>query len=311
MTMLPLPALSAAWFRLLPHLVTRLFFGRVRVRVRDEGVLPTAGPVLLIGRHRNGVADGYVYAAALPRQATFMIAARLRRHPIVRLLVTGIGVVRDQDAGDRGINRQAITTCVERLAAGAAVFVFPEGKSTLGAHHLPFKTGAARIAADFLALYGALAVVPLAIDYDAPSVLGGNAEITVGAPLRLRGGLDADEIHDRLSAALEAISRQFRDEAAQRSAEALARLAADAGHSYAAALDRLAAEIPRELREQLATLDVSAGALGVLSFQGRPVFARRRAFLRALIGAAGLVVAAPGIIANLPPLAAGSFIARR
>jgi 1-acyl-sn-glycerol-3-phosphate acyltransferase len=304
-----LPLLSSAWFRLLPHLVTGLFFGRIRLR--GEGLVPASGPVLLIGRHRNGVADGYVYAAGLPRQPTFMIAARLRRRPLVRLLVTGIDVVRDKDAGDRSINQHAITTCVERLAAGDAVFIFPEGTSTLGARHLPFKTGAARVASEFLALYGALTVVPLAIDYDAPAVLGGNAEITIGAPLRLRGTLDVDAIHERFAAALETTGREFRDDAQQRTAEALASLAADAGHSYAAALDGLARELPQELRERLATLDYTAGALGVLSFQGRPVFARRRAFPRALIGAAGLLVAAPGILANFPPLAAASFAARR
>ena len=306
---LALPSLSSAWFRLLPHLVTGLFFGRVRVR--GESLVTASGPVLLIGRHRNGVADGYLYAAALPRQAAFMIAARLRHHPIVRLLVTGIDVVRDKDAGDRSVNQQAITACVERLAASGAVFVFPEGTSTLGARHLPFKTGAARVAAEFLALYGALTVVPLAIDYEAPGALGGNAEITIGASLRLRGALDVDEIHERFAAALEATSREFRDDATQRTAEALANLAADAGHSYAAALDAFASEIPQELRERLVTLDCAAGALGAFSFQGRPVIARRRAFLRVLIGAAGLLIAAPGILANLPPMAAGSFAARR
>jgi 1-acyl-sn-glycerol-3-phosphate acyltransferase len=308
-SVLPRAGLGSAWFRLLPHLVMRLFFGRLRLR--GAAVIPTSGPVLLLGRHRNGVADGYAYAAALPRPAVFMIAAGLRRHPVARLLVTGIEVVRDKDRGDRGINRRAITACVEELAAGGAVFIFPEGTSTLGPRPLPAKPGAAQVAAEFLALYGALTVVPLTIDYTAPSALGGDVEITVGVPLLLRGALEAGELHARFAAALAATGGAFADEAAQRRADAMARLADDAGHSYAAALDHFTARIPPDLDARVACFERAAAGAGLLRFQGRPVFARHHAAARIIAGAAGLVIATAGLVANLPPVAAAWLAARR
>ncbi len=224
-----------AWFqRALPWLVTRLFLGDVRL-VGGERI-PAAGPVLFVGWHRAGLMDGWAYSQALPRPTVFLLAARLRTKPSLRLLVAGIEVARGKDGGDPAGNRRrnaaALAACRAELAAGRTVFVFPEGTSSLGPSHLPFEPGAALLAR----ACPAATVVPLAIHYVHPTRIGTDVEVVVGRPFGMAPGTTPLEAQARLTASLEETGVMFADGDAQRAAEDAARAARRRGGSYAAAL---------------------------------------------------------------------------
>lgn len=213
----PCPAKSATslgqriWFgHALPFLVAKLFTGRVRV-IGSERV-PTAGPVLFVGRHRAGLMDGWLYAHALPRPTVFVIAARLRRNRLLRPLVTGIAVMRRKDGGDRtAANRAALQACRAELAAGRTLFIFPEGTSSLGPAALPLEPGAALLAH---AAPGT-AVVPVAIHYADPVRLGTDVTITFGPPHYVAPTATVEQVHARLTVLMGSVPEAAIDELAE------------------------------------------------------------------------------------------------
>lgn len=263
------------WFRgALSWLIVHLFIGRVRLIGRER--IPATGPVLFVGLHRAGMIDGLVYAYALPRQTRFMVAARLRRHWWIRLLVDGIEVVRRKDGGSARRNREALAACRAELAAGGTVFVFPEGTSSLGPKHLPFEPGAALIASS----YPQPIVVPLAIHYVTPTRAGTDVEVVVGAPILLALRATPRDAVERIAAALEEVGIDFPDRVHQLEAEAAARAAWQRGAGYAEAL--------RRYRDTAAARD-----------PGRPVFVQLYGWVRSMLLAAVAVLNLPVAVAFL------------
>lgn len=198
--------LPDVWYTFLSTICARAYFARICVTGAER--LPHSGPILYVGLHRNGAVDGFVYKSIF-RTATFLIAAQLQKNAFSRLFFTGIPVVRDKDAGDRGMNALAMKRCEELLAHGGELFVFPEGTSSLGPQHLPFKSGAARIAMAAWRQGIPLHVVPVGITYDAPSTFRSTVEVVVGAPIdgepiaRTSGEEQLAEVKNLIARALE------------------------------------------------------------------------------------------------------------
>ncbi|HXJ76363.1 MAG TPA: 1-acyl-sn-glycerol-3-phosphate acyltransferase, partial [Candidatus Dormibacteraeota bacterium] len=157
-------SLLGVWHQCLHRFITMVYFEKITLVHREH--LPRDGPVLYVGLHRNGAVDGFVYKQVL-RQPVFMVSTQLHKSWLARLFFPGIPVRRPQDGGDREFNDAALRECLHHLRAGGELFVFPEGTSSLGPRHLPFKSGAARL---WLAYQSAghtppLQVVPVGIHY--------------------------------------------------------------------------------------------------------------------------------------------------
>jgi 1-acyl-sn-glycerol-3-phosphate acyltransferase len=172
------------WYTFLSTLCARAYFSRIRVIGTER--LPQSGPLLYAGLHRNGAVDGFVYKSIF-RRAIFLIAAQLQKNLFSRMFFTGIPVVRDKDSGDRGMNTEAIQRCQELLAGGGELFVFPEGASSLGSQHLPFKSGAARMAVAAWQAGIPAKIVPLGITYNALATFRSSVEVIVGEPIGVEG----------------------------------------------------------------------------------------------------------------------------
>lgn len=169
--------------RFLYWVIVRVYFARVTVLHRER--LPRSGPALYLGLHRNGAVDGFVYHEALGAP-TFMISTQLQKNWLARLFFTGIAVTRTKDEGDRAGNEQALHRCLEHLRAGGALFVFPEGTSSLGPRHLPFKNGALWLILEYLQNPGPpLQVIPVGIHYECAWAFRAKVEVVLGEPLDL------------------------------------------------------------------------------------------------------------------------------
>jgi 1-acyl-sn-glycerol-3-phosphate acyltransferase len=118
-------------------IVSLVYFERLTL-IHPER-LPRTGPVLYLGLHRNGAVDGFVSDQAL-HHPVFMISTQLRKNWFTRLFFEGIAVTRTKDEGDRTLNDAALHQCLGHLRAAGELFVFPEGTSSLGPRHLPFKS---------------------------------------------------------------------------------------------------------------------------------------------------------------------------
>jgi len=306
--------MANTWYRIFHHFCNRVYFERVSVL--NAGRLPRAGPVLYLGLHRNGAVDGFLYHDIVP-DSTFMISTQLRRSLIGRLFFAGIEVVRTKDAGDPGVNEAALKRCIDLLRGGGELFVFPEGTSSLGPRHLPFKSGAAQLLNQYLIGEGPIAVVPLGIHYECAWGFRSKVEIVVGEPLRVE--LDASlsplgrlkELKRRMRAALEAVGINVESDDYQEAIQRLAYVATlGTPRSYFRTLKSLETVIPATIVEAWNVITADSTSPNLLKHQGVPLFPSgpvwSYAFVLLLLGP--LVAAA--IVVNLPPFLAGWWAGR-
>ncbi|MES2468181.1 MAG: 1-acyl-sn-glycerol-3-phosphate acyltransferase [Verrucomicrobiota bacterium] len=303
------------WYRCWHGLAARIYFGRIAVRYPER--LPKDGPCLYVALHRNGAVDGFVYRQAVPR-AVFLISSQLRRGFLARCFFCGIAVTRRGDAGDRSENAAALRECVQLLEDGGGLVVFPEGTSSLGPRHLPFRNGAASIALEALGRQVPLRIVPLGIHYEQAWAFRSRVEVVVGEPIATPFAEDLSdsgrlrEMKRRLTTALESVGANFPSAAAQEEAGRLASAAAlDPSRSFCTSLKSLESGVPESLAAQGRELESRLAGCRVLRYQGVALFPQASWWQDAWrLLLAGPVVLAGGLV-NLPPLLAGYLAARR
>ncbi len=139
--------------------VTRLRFARHQGRRRAAAALP-AGPIIVVSNHAS-YADGIILALIcrrMGRSIRLLATAGVFRAPLIGGLARRLGFIPVKrgtaDAAD------ALAPAAAALAAGEAVALFPEGRTTRDPAHWPerAKTGAVR-----LALRTGAPVVPIAM----------------------------------------------------------------------------------------------------------------------------------------------------
>jgi hypothetical protein len=270
-----------------------------------------------VALHRNGAVDGFVYRQAVPR-AVFLISSQLRCSFLARCFFCGIAVTRRGDAGDRSENAAALRECVQLLADGGGLVVFPEGTSSLGPRHQPFRNGAASIALEALERQVPLRIVPLGIHYEQAWAFRSRVEVVVGEPIATALPEDLSDsgrlrdVKQRLTTALESVGANFPSAATQEEAGRLACLAAlDPSRSFFTSLKSLESGVPESLAAQGRELESRLAGCRVLRYQGVALFPNASWWQDAwCLLLAGPVVLAGGLI-NLPPLLAGYLAARR
>ncbi|EDY19185.1 phospholipid/glycerol acyltransferase [Chthoniobacter flavus Ellin428] len=217
--------IKQSWYACLHWLCVRIYFDRVTAHHPEH--LPESGPTLYVGLHRNGAVDGFVYQQVLPR-AIFLISTQLRRSFLARLFFHGIAIARKSDDEDRSHNDEALHECLHLLNGGGELFVFPEGTSSLGPHHLSFKSGAARLALGALERGIPLRIIPIGIHYERAWAFRSEVEVVIGEPIAT--GFSADcsnlgrlkEMKRRIASALESVGANFPSTETQENAERIA-----------------------------------------------------------------------------------------
>ncbi|EEF62255.1 1-acyl-sn-glycerol-3-phosphate acyltransferase [Pedosphaera parvula] len=309
-------SLSAIWYALLNRWVVRLYFSRIKV-IHPER-LPQTGPVLYLGLHRNGAVDGFVYRRVL-RRPTFLISTQLRKNWFARLFFHGIAVNRLKDEGNRSLNETALKQCLSHLQAGGELFIFPEGTSSLGPSHLPFKSGAIWLLLDYLRAGGpALQVIPLGIHYECPWGFRSRVEVVVGEPISTELPADHSQFEQlrgmkrRVQTALETVGINVCSAEHQEIIQRLAYAASlGTSRSYFKTLKSLEKSKTEAEFTAWNKLKPELTARKLLLHQGVPLFPSGSVALYVL----GLLLASPivsaAILLNLPPFLAGWFAGQR
>jgi len=286
-----------------------------RVRIVHAERLPRAGPVLFVGLHRNGVLDGAPYLRVAPA-ARFVISAQWHRSLIGRILFPGIAVARDKDR-ERGIvadNRQAFAAAVDYLGRDGQLFILPEGTSSLGPRHLPFRPGAARIARAAVASGIPLTVVPLGIHYERAWAWQSSVEVLVGAPFVVSkdGGGAHDDTQARITAALEQVGVNVARGEELRFIEMLAYASTLAtARSYAECLKHFEAGVPDDLRAAAHELLDAARRQHAKLYQGVPLLPAGGIPACALAWLVLAPIEATALALNLPVVALARWASRK
>lgn len=169
-------------FRSLARFLAGLFYRRVEVAGLER--VPLSGPLVVAANHHQGLMDGILLAAALPRRLRPIAKAPLFRYPVIGQLARLAGAIpvhRRQDSGGSAADNQAMFGAAERaLALGDALLIFPEGVSQPEPALMPLRTGAARLV---LGSAGTT-LLPVGLMFHEPGTFRvGTALVLIGEPV--------------------------------------------------------------------------------------------------------------------------------
>jgi len=175
---------------------------RVYYRLTVSGAdVPARGPVLLVANHPNSLIDPMMVAAGAGRPVRFLAKAPLFEAPQSRWLVRAAGAIPVYRRVDNpelvGENVDMFRAVYAELAAGAAIGLFPEGRSHSDPSLSPLKTGAARIALGAAAETGEpFPIIPVGLVFRRKDVFRSKALVLRGKPV-LWDDLAGRDVSDR------------------------------------------------------------------------------------------------------------------
>jgi glycerol-3-phosphate O-acyltransferase/dihydroxyacetone phosphate acyltransferase len=187
------------------------------VEVENVGALPERAPTIVVAIHRNGLVDGLLLMAALPRYPRFLGKSTLFKIPPLWPLLKLAGVVpvyRAADGQSTSLNTATFSTSRRILGAGGVLALFPEGISHDEPRLQALRTGAARIALETSIedLVEDVSIVPVGISYDAKARFRSRALVRLGQPqlVRPRAPRYRDDPHAAVRAMTDDIGDRLR-----------------------------------------------------------------------------------------------------
>ena len=196
----------------------------------DFDRLPRKGtPTIFIGNHQNGMMDPMPICGFIPQQVHWLTRADVFWNKVSRHILYGynqLPVYRQRDRVDQLRERNDIIfdVCVDRLHAGAAMGIFPEG------NHNPFpslralKGGLAEMLARGVRRHASLKdiqVVPIGLDYENYAQWRRRLRVRAGKPipfadlLQEDGSMNKSAFNGRVKDAFQTIMVDVQPEDAQ------------------------------------------------------------------------------------------------
>lgn len=207
---------------MLARVVLKLFFRRIEVEGRSS--VPAIGPVLFVCNHTNAFVDPLLLMITLRRRVTLTAKNVLARNPLLGVLMKGTGVIsfhRREDVTKGADPRQNVSSldqCREVLRRGGALCIFPEGVSHSDPSLRQFRSGAARIALDYVRSDknpGGLQIVPVGLLYEDKDQFRSAVWLRYGEPLDIGAWLtehaeaDVQTLTDELLRRVEAVTLNY------------------------------------------------------------------------------------------------------
>ena len=208
-----------AWRRLLS-----CYYGGIQVNGPHQ--MPGNSPILLLSNHSNAFIDPLILRVAFGRRLRLTAKAALLNNPLLAWGIRLFGIItfaRIQDAKKKDRRHQneiAFQLCFDALDRNEILCLFPEGQSHSEPSMLPLKSGAARLALDYLAgsPLSKLQIVAAGIFYEAKHRFGSRVLVEIGAPMVLSDWLKYNEqktsknLTEEFNRQLTHLTLNFRDE---------------------------------------------------------------------------------------------------
>lgn len=203
-------------------------FFRVRGVEGMHHIPPARTPAILISNHQNGLMDPLVSCAFVTSQIHWLTRADVFWNPVARHIMYGYNQMpiyrrRDRVENLRERNDIIFDVCVERLAHGAFMGIFPEGNHNLFPSLRELRGGLAEMVVRAKTNHPSmpLQVVPVGLDYEQYATYGSQLRVRGGAPVQLdglfnaEGELDKPEFNRRVRASLREVMVDIQPEDAQ------------------------------------------------------------------------------------------------
>jgi 1-acyl-sn-glycerol-3-phosphate acyltransferase len=167
------------------RLIVLTFFREIVIKGQDN--LPQSGPVIFTANHPNALIDPLLLLYLPPQyHIRFVAKAPLFKIPLLGWLMRQMGaipVVRRLDVKGHVDYETFFASCVDTLAAGDSIAIFPEGRSLPQPYMTSLRTGAARLF--FLTCERGLDVniVSVGLNYEQGSVFRTPVVVSVAPPV--------------------------------------------------------------------------------------------------------------------------------
>lgn len=188
--------------------------------------VPRGGPVFLAVNHPNALVDALVVGTCVPRQVGFTAKATIFATPLVARFLSRAGViplrrVADEARDGSGVgndplrNAASFDAVARALARGAAIVIFPEGKSHDDPRLAPLRTGLARMAMHAAREFGVrgIRIVPVGLLFERKEQPRSRVLVQVGEPLDvdalLAAGVQVGTLTDIVRARLQSVTLNF------------------------------------------------------------------------------------------------------
>ena len=172
-----------------------------RIRARNIHYLHTDAPIIIAMNHPNSFADPILltWVCYPPVRPYYLARGDAFKPGLVTNLLQSIGIIpifRIGDGGKEGLTKNNATYQLvnKLLAKGQKVIVFAEGLCVIERRLRPLKKGVSRM------VFGAmeeikrddLLVVPIGVNYDAPTTFRSQVFFNVGEPIRVADFFDKE-----------------------------------------------------------------------------------------------------------------------
>jgi glycerol-3-phosphate O-acyltransferase/dihydroxyacetone phosphate acyltransferase len=211
-------------FKPIVQVALRWYYRRITTTGLER--VPRDGPVFLAVNHPNALIDALVVGACLPRQVGFTAKATIFANPLVARFLTSAGVVPlrraadevkagSEAANDPSRNAASFDAVAQALARGAAIVVFPEGKSHDDPTLAPLRTGLARMALHATQQFGvrSIRIVPIGLLFERKERPRSRVLVQVGEPIDvdalIAANVQVSTFTDIVSERLRAVTLNF------------------------------------------------------------------------------------------------------
>ena len=228
------------------RLFLRIYFKRTIVHGREN--VPKDGPLIVASNHPSAFMEASVLATLVGRQIHFLVRGDVF-NPKFRFLfewTNQIPIYRQKDGiSNLRKNASSFDLTYKKLAAGNAVLIFPEAKTTLEKKMRPIQRGTAHLAFGTMPLLAngtQLKVIPVGVNFMDPRVPGTDVIIRFGTPFVTQHASREDReaieaFTETLSNAIEPLIIQVYDHANEQYYDVLASVYLDSSMKKQEAID--------------------------------------------------------------------------
>ncbi|MEQ9287102.1 MAG: lysophospholipid acyltransferase family protein [Cyclobacteriaceae bacterium] len=170
-----------------------------KIKISGLGNIPKGRPVIFAANHENAFMDALLVTTRVGRFTHYLVRADVFKNPLASAILKSFNmlpVFRIRDGfGSLKANAKSFAQCIDALARGRSLLMFPEGKHDIRRVKRKLTKGISRIALGAInSEHGMkeLYVVPVGLCYSDHKAFRSSVHVVFGDPIEVHGQQDAE-----------------------------------------------------------------------------------------------------------------------